>query len=171
MVSNIPSLLARATDVTDRDIVSQIELLQEATFPLIGVPEPMNFDQTSGLIWRTTYSFSTRDSRNNQAAATTIIVATLGRGLWRVQISGVYYANFLNEASQGFQVNIEASPGGFNTHLFHASPGGTQMNVAFNQSNEMLLVTDTSRIQAILAGNAVGQIHGYNLSVQASKYL
>lgn len=170
IVTDIFSQLARAADITDRDVVSNLDLAQESFFPLPPIPEPMLFTQDSGLTRSSSFLFTASDSRNNQAAAVQMTVAFLTRGLWRVQIQGNYGSNFLNEANAGFFIEMIDPVTFFSSFIARANPFNTTTAYSFNVDNAYLLPA-TRQMRITLSGNAVGQIHAYAVSICCNKYL
>jgi len=169
IVNDLLSALALATDVTDRDVFSHVELLQDALYPLPELPAPVALDNTSGLLHRTSWMVYTRLSRNNEAAESSISLGTFGRGLWRVNATVQMSNNFTSEAVESFRLLLERPLGGLSGALVYTSPfNGTN---SFVVSRLFMFQTDTTVLVARLTGNGVGQISFVNVAVDCSKLL
>lgn len=168
IVTNILSSLASAVDVVDRDITSNVDVQQQALFPMIAIPHE-NIDVAGPVVvqrksFRTTFA----QQNTNVGAGTSSKLLLLGRGLWRLKLSLSIFTNYL------------APPAPFVSSIVVGKVVGDQAALSFipglnvaqflTQDFDLLALDDLTGIWCILGGNGVGDTQNYNASIWGQKY-
>lgn len=171
IVTNIPSIVAQSTDVTDRDIVSHVEIEQSALYPLIPIPDSYIAPGITAPLQRKSWHIDQYGSVTPLGAQIANSICLLGRGLWRLTISGSYFSDYTATTRQaGFYLGLSHATLGKNQALINMIPGGARC-VYFAQTFELLLEVDNHSIDFLLAGTGAGQSHQVAVAIFGAKYL
>jgi len=167
ITSSLPSQLALATDVTDRDIFSHLDVSTQTLFALETVPDTARGITPSTNVARTSFSVFTAASVANAAASNTVL-ATLDKGLWVIDVLVQYVANYAQLTGSGLNISLSAS-GVQGLMLISLAPVvGTNLIV---RTTVKFLLNVNHELAFFLLNNGVGQAHSANVTVNALKYL
>jgi len=108
LLSSFPSVLAKIGDLVERDVVSNVEVHQEALFPLLKFHHPLRVGiapSTNLLV--VSASLSAQVQQAALAAQQFVDLAVLDRGVWDIVMRTQYTANFTDFTNTGFQLMLQ----------------------------------------------------------------
>lgn len=169
ITSNLLGLIARATDVTDRAITSNIDVKQEALYPFPAIPDTNLNDSSLGSLPQRSSFHARAEMQLTNAASITSFPCILGRGLWLLKITAHYTANF---AVVGPGAGGSVIIGAVNSEqpVMQFVPT-TTTNVIVTQEFRVLTTDDLTRVIGFLFTNGVGQTHNLIIGIWGEKYL
>lgn len=171
VVTTRPSDIARSVDIVDRDIGSNLEILQETVFPLPPIPAPLDLLAfgTGVVVSR---SFATHYYKYSENTITSSSNLNLGKGLWRITGNISYSSNFVGVAiDSGFRLQIgNFIPVAF-FDLVNIQPDGTLHTRVLAFDFDLLIDRDNFVISAYMGAAGLAQYHVASLGMRGSKYL
>lgn len=166
VISHRPALLSRLGDLVERNVTSDLEILQTSPFPLI--PFPSGFKDTPNLGSLLTESVQFKRIVNVANAAQDLTnLFILSKGIWRISWALQYFANYTALTNDGFALYL-VTPAGNSYSLVEMRP--TSQNVQVDGDRVISLENDTTIIRYFLATNGIGQSHLAGLTLSLAKY-
>lgn len=168
LLSALPALLAKISELVDRNVTSDITVLQEADFPLLPFPFPYRIKPTFGTTLQGESTSASQAWTVANAAQQNQLLMTLSRGVYRLSFNVQYTSNY---ASTGMASGIYFSltnPTLVTAPIFQLTPANT---VLVAHSEIFVTVEVNTPLYYSLAGNALGQSHTAILTANAQKYL
>ena len=170
LLSSLPALIAKITDLVDRTVTSDIEVLQQTFFPLLRfsgpvrpTPASVNVLTQSGIV--------TMQGIVANGGAAQVTLCGLREGIWDIDVQGFYTANYQAAVTDGLEIRLVTAA----TTLFAdlcftmatVSPAGAQ----FSRKLRVTLDRSDLALETVLSGNGVGQSHMFIGSVACQKLL
>lgn len=170
VVTSVPSELAVATDLVDRDIYGHISIGQEALFPLPAIPSSLTI-QSAGVPfgnWRSSF-LTDQGAAVANGAQLVQTMAILNRGLWTLRGTYNYLSNYIGNVGTIECALKLVDPNAQVVSLVALNAGNRQTDGRYEYT--FLLKADGYTLQTLLTANGVGQAHGFVFSCAGSKYL
>lgn len=172
LITSIPALIAKISNLVERSVSSNIEVYQEALFPLPPVPEAFR-----GRDYSTVNPINTSSSEpeNGTIAQSTLQSASFvnsgnfARGLWRLSFNINVRTDFARDSAL-FALALTPQTGLDNTRLIWMNMA-RGVNVLDQFDMWVSLDDDLHHVQIIPPSTGVAETVGYSLIVRAEKYL
>ena len=168
LLTPLPSTIAKLGDLIERDVTSDIEINQEALFPLETIPFPI---QT--MVRQVTGSYSGSflldrfEQITNAAALTGSPVFTLQKGLWIVDIRYSFWCNYSDITLSGFQLGLVQPDGQF---AWFVDERPRLQSVSASVRLKLSVLAPLLCVITV-AANGIGQTETVTLNVLGNKYL
>jgi len=171
LLSALPSLVAKIGDLVQRDVTSDIEIHQEAVFPLLLMPGVKRPFSAFGLTTILTDSTMFRSilSKGASLPSTVTDYLTLGKGVWDLDFVVQYTATFANPGTVGFQFFLQDTVTASILSFVNFAPVIDTLVAVVNQ--RITLDRSDLALRSELTATGVGQTHAFNLSVSLNKML
>src|SRR5262245_24690537 len=107
LLTAIPTDLAKVAELVERNVSADIEVLQQATFPLLDLPAAYRFNLASGATVRASDSSNFYlEGQVINAAALQQTFCILSRGVWDVVIQVSYSSTYRTFTTEGLVLDI-----------------------------------------------------------------
>ena len=170
LLSSLPALIAKITDLVDRTVTSDIEVRQEAFFPLLDLPHTLRTTPLSANVLNASGIITTEATVSN-GGAFSITLCGLTVGVWEIDIQGFYTANWLGLTTDGLVIRLMAPGAVIFSNLLFLMPTVQPAGIQFSRRLRITLDRGDLTLQSFLAGNGVAQSHQFIASVSCSKLL
>ena len=108
LLSVFPSVIGKIGDLVDRDVTSNIEVHQEALFPLMQFHHPTRVGLApSTNLLSISAALSSHVAQPANTAQTFVDLAVLDKGVWDLVIRTQYTANFTDMTNTGWQLILQ----------------------------------------------------------------
>lgn len=166
LLTNFPSVLAKVSDLVERNVTSDIEVRQSTDFPLLRMPQAFRIVLTSDITTVQTDSFAADVAGQVLALGTVAqrLVAKLQRGVWFMRFNVHYQSDFTAFASAGLEMQLLPQGRIFNVIPFTQS-------IHYYTEKLFTLEADSGQIQINLAAAAAAQNHRYSGTVWFERLL
>jgi hypothetical protein len=169
LISGLPSVLAKISDLLERTIISNVEVRQDTDFPLLMAPFPLRSPPPSfgSPIGDSTFLSASATVAN--AAAVTVDLGVIGKGIWDIDGILFYIANYSSPASIGYSLFLFDPVGVTQNVLVQVNPFIGSVSLPFR--GRVTLDRSDLILRSTLATNGVGNQHNFALSVGMKKLL
>ena len=163
--------MAKIGDLVDRNVTSDIEILQSSPFPLLQIPYPLRdlSDLTAANRLSDSFSFSYAESLTNSGATSTVSIGTLERGVWDINVQTHYVSNYSQPGVVGFAVVLANAIVANPKVLINVMPFiGSEII-----TNQFRISIDRAQfvLRGQLTNNGVGQTHSHATTITGIRLL
>jgi len=171
LLTGQPAVLAKISDLVDRDVESTVEVHQEALFPLGLMPSPLRVAVAFGatVVQAESCCFTVFQQVTNAGAAAVSTLFLLKRGLWRLRFDVFYTCSVLDFAGTGTRGILIVQPGSQVVELYATLPiVGTQV---LHVERLITLDDDRTTLEIRLGTIPAAQTHNHFTGISLEKLI